>query len=102
MAREYPALQAEGIEVWALAPDSPQALARYWTTHGLPFHGASDPSTRALSALGQRVNWLKFGRMPALLAIGAGGTILGTHFGNSMQDVGDTASLRRLLTPEAT
>lgn len=100
MARAYPEWQGSGIEVWAIAPDPPEALARYWSTHGLPFRGASDPSGRVLAALGQRVNWLRFGRMPALLAIGAEGRIVGAHYGASMQDVGDTESLRRLLVPE--
>lgn len=101
MAREYPDLKRAGIEVMVLAPDRADALASYWHQHALPFRVASDPGGKTLRALGQEVRWSRLGRMPALVAVQKGGQIMATHYGTSMQDVGDTASFVARLTAGA-
>jgi peroxiredoxin len=97
MAQEYGALRRDGIEVMAIAPDRADRLARYWEEHQLPFRVASDPDGQTLRALGQQVNWARMGRMPALLAVAADGTVLDAHYGSSMRDVGDVAAARALV-----
>ncbi len=81
----------------AIGPDGPRAFREYFERHGLAFAGIPDPGGRLLALLGQEVNWLKLGRMPALLALGMDGEIVHRHNGRSMSDLPDLDEALRAL-----
>ncbi len=71
----------------AIGPDGPRAFQRYWADQHLPFAGCPDPKHQVADVYGQQVNWLKLGRMPALLIVDKAGQIRYQHYGESMQDI---------------
>jgi peroxiredoxin len=75
----------------AIGPDGPDAFRDYFGRNGLPFTGVPDPGGKLLGLLGQEVNWLKLGRMPALLAVARDGHVAHIHKGRSMRDLPDFA-----------
>lgn len=77
------------MEVVAFGPDGPSAFRAYFARERLPFRGVPDPGGRLLAQLGQEVNWLRLGRMPALLAVRADGEVVHVHRGRSMRDLPD-------------
>jgi len=97
MGEEYPRLREDGIDVIVLAPDPAEQVAAYWKRQALPFRAASDLGGATLRALGQKVRWSRLGRLPAVIAVAPGGRIVAAHYGESMRDVGDTASLAARL-----
>ncbi len=70
-----------------VAPDAPTRLSQYLRAHDMLFQAVSDQ--KLLQLLGQEVNWLKLGRMPALIAIGREGRVVYEHHGRSMSDLPD-------------
>ena len=83
----------------AVGPDGAQAFHDYFGREHLPFRGVPDPGGRLLRALGQEVNWLKLGRMPALLAVAPGGEVTHVHHGRSMSDLPDIDRALAALFP---
>lgn len=75
------------MSVFVFGPDGPRAFADYFARERMPFRGIPDPDGRLLALLGQEVNWLRLGRMPALLAVDAGGEVVHVHKGQSMRDL---------------
>ena len=72
-----------------IGPDDAAAFTRYFDGHHLPFRGVPDRGGQLLAQLGQEVNWLRLGRMPALLAVARDGEIVHVHHGGSMRDLPD-------------
>ena len=89
MRQDYAEFTRRGAEVLALGPDGPRAFKRYWEKEHLPFPGLSDVGSKVASSYHQQVNWLKLGRMPAVLVIDPAGAIRYSHYGESMQDIPD-------------
>lgn len=87
MRQHYDEFRARGIEIVAIAPDGPRALARYWEREGIPFPGIPDPDHRIAELLGQEVKLLKLGRMPAVLVIDTEGVVRAAWYGESMRDI---------------
>ena len=63
----------------------------------MPFVGIADPEHMIANTYGQKVNPLKFGRMPALLIIDARGRIRYRHYGDSMSDIPPDEEVLSLL-----
>lgn len=87
MRQDYEAFQAREAEILAVGPEGPRAFLRYWREEKLPFPGLADPKHVVADTYGQQVNWLKVGRMPALLVIDKAGQIRYRHYANSMSDI---------------
>lgn len=84
-------------------PHGVEAVRDYWEREALPFVGLADPRHKAASLYGQRVNWLKWGRLPALAIVDRDGTLRFRHFGDSMADIpsnGKVLAVLDGLTPE--
>lgn len=71
----------------ALGLDGPNAFKRFWEVEGMPFIGLADIKSVAASRYHQEVNWVKLGRMPAVLVINKKGRIAFSHYGESMSDI---------------
>lgn len=80
-------MRTQGINILVVAPDSPERLKHYWQQHKMGFQAVADPTL--LSVLGQEINWLRLGRMPALLGMDKSGAIIYRHMGQSMKDLPD-------------
>lgn len=63
----------------------------------MPFVGLADPKHTVADAYNQQVNWLKLGRMPAVVVVDKAGQIRYTHYGDSMSDIPPNAEILTLL-----
>lgn len=61
----------------------------------MPFQAVADQ--KLLQLLGQEINWLKMGRMPALILVDRTGRILYEHHGQSMRDLPDFHAVIRTV-----
>jgi len=84
---------ARGAEIIALGPDGPNAFRRYWEEEHISFSGCSDIKSRVADQYYQEINWLKFGRMPAIFVIDLNGIIRYGHYGDSMSDIPSTEEI---------
>lgn len=73
--------------VLVVGPENVDAFKAYWESNNLPFIGLPDPDHLIADLYGQKVNWLKLGRMPAMMIIDKKGEIRHSHYGGSMQDI---------------
>jgi hypothetical protein len=89
-------LAATGVSVVVIGPDSAEAMRR----QNLPCPVIADPEGRLLARLGQENRWYRLGRLPALLAVAPGGTVVWRHFGQSMSDLPSLDEAIDRLTPE--
>lgn len=80
-----------------LGPDGPNAFKRFWETEQMPFIGLPDIKSVVASQYHQEVNWLKAGRMPAVLVIDMEGKIRFTEYGESMADIPQNSTLFEVL-----
>ena len=96
-----PALEQEGIRVIVIAPDSKEALGAYRDRHGLIVPMISDAQGTLLSLLGQQVQWWKFGRLPATLAVRGDGQVVWRQVGRTMRDIPDFSQARTWFGGEA-
>jgi peroxiredoxin len=78
---------ARGAEIIVLGPDGPNAFRRYWEEEHIPFTGCADIKSKVADQYCQEVNWLKFGRMPAIFVIDHAGVIRYGYYGDSMSDI---------------
>ncbi len=53
----------------------------------MPFPAVADPEHRVADLLGQEVQLLKLGRMPAVLVVDADGIVRAAWYGQSMRDI---------------
>lgn len=97
MRQDYSEFTRRGAEIIALGPDGPNAFRRYWEEEHLPFVGCADIKSAVARQYHQQVNWLKAGRMPALLIIDKEGRIRFRQYGESMSDIPENARLFKIL-----
>lgn len=81
----------------ALGPDGPNAFKRFWETESMPFIGLADIRSAVASQYHQEVNWIKLGRMPAVMLIDLEGKIVYKNYGESMSDIPENRELLYLL-----
>jgi len=74
-------------EVIAVGPEDAKTFSDFWFSKKMPFPGIPDPEHIIAKLFGQKVNFLKMGRMPALLVIDKEGKIRYRHDGKSMSDI---------------
>lgn len=87
MRQDYAEFQRRDVEIIALGPDGPNAFKRYWEKENLPFIGCADIHSAVAAQYQQEVNWIKLGRMPAVLLIDPQGKIVYRQYGESMSDI---------------
>jgi peroxiredoxin Q/BCP len=74
-------------EVIIVGPDGPAAFKRTWEMEDMPMVGLADPGSKVADRYHQKINLLKWGRMPALVIVDKSGFIRFLHYGNSMSDI---------------
>jgi peroxiredoxin len=84
-------------EIIAIGPEDAKAFAEYWHKEKMPFIGIPDHKHVIADLYGQKVNPLKFGRMPALVVIDKNGKIRHAHYGESMSDIVSNQDVLSLL-----
>jgi peroxiredoxin len=87
LRQDYEKFVAEGAEIIAIGPEEAPTFASFWTAHRMPFPGIPDPTHAIAKQYGQKVKYLKFGRMPAMMIIDKEGMIRYRHYGDSMSDI---------------
>ena len=97
MRQDYSEFTRRGAEIIALGPDGPNAFRRYWEEEHLPFVGCADIKSAVASQYQQEVNWIKMGRMPALLIIDKQGQIRFRQYGESMSDIPENTEVLKIL-----
>ena len=85
--------------VIAVGPEDAKTFTDYWHNKKMPFTGIPDPEHAIAGLYGQKVNPLKFGRMPALVVIDKNkkGKIRFAHYGDSMSDIPTVDDILALL-----
>lgn len=83
--------------ILVIGPEDAAAFKKYWEENSLPFIGLPDPTHHVLKLYGQEVKLFKFGRMPAQVIVDKKGVARFVHYGHSMSDIPDNASLRALI-----
>lgn len=79
-----------------VAPDPAEVVRRFWIREGLDLWVVADAGL--LQVLGQPRRWWP-GRLPALLAVAPGGTVVWRHLGRSMRDLPDWEQAVAALAP---
>jgi peroxiredoxin Q/BCP len=97
LRQDYSEFTRRGAEIIALGPDGPNAFRRYWEEEHLPFVGCADIKSAVASQYQQEVNWIKMGRMPALLIIDKQGQIRFRQYGESMSDIPENTEVLKIL-----
>ncbi len=87
LRQDYDQFVARDAEIVVVGPESHAAFKRHWEKHDLPFVGLADPQHTVAEQYGQQVNWLKMGRMPALVIVDKAGQAHYRHYGDSMSDI---------------
>lgn len=87
LRQDYDQFQERNILVAVLGPEKAKAFSTYWEEEKLPYIGLPDPRYKVLKLYGQQFKIIKFGRMPAQVAVDMAGMVRHAHYGNSMDDV---------------
>jgi len=97
LRQDYVRFVEREAEVIVVGPETAEAFADYWETHGLPFVGLPDPTHTVLKRYGQQVKLFKLGRMPAQVIVDKQGQARYVHYGHSMSDIPPNDELLALL-----
>lgn len=97
MRQDYQKFLERNTEVIAVGPEDEKSFAEWWHKEEMPFIGIPDPKHTIANMYSQKVNPLKFGRMPALFVIDTEGHIRYRHYGDSMSDIPSNKELLSLL-----
>jgi len=93
--------QAEFVQrettIVVVGPEDAEAFRRYWQENDMPFVGLPDPTHSVLKLYGQQIKLFKFGRMPAQVVVDKKGVARFVHYGHSMSDIPENASLLALI-----
>ncbi|OGN91841.1 MAG: thioredoxin peroxidase [Chloroflexi bacterium RBG_13_48_17] len=97
LRRDYDKFIDRQAEVIAVGPEDAQTFADYWHKEKMPFTGIADHEHVIAGFYGQKVNPLKFGRMPALVVVDKAGKMRYAHYGDSMSDIPSNQDILTLL-----
>ncbi len=97
LRQDYPKFVEHNTEVIAVGPEDAKDFTAWWHEHQMPFIGIPDPRHDVAKLYGQQVNFLKWGRMPALTVIDKEGKIRLMHYGDSMSDIPEDEEVLSLL-----
>ena len=90
---DYEQLTQRGAVILAVGPNTEAAFQQYWHNENLPFVGIPDPEHRVAVLYRQQVSIFKLGRMPMMCIVDKNGRIRYAHYGASMTDIPETATL---------
>jgi peroxiredoxin len=97
LRQDYHKFKEKQAEIIAIGPEDAKAFAEYWRKEKMPFTGIPDHKHVVAGLYGQKVNPLKFGRMPALIVVDKEGKIRHEHYGESMSDIVSNQDVLSLL-----
>ena len=97
LRQDYQKFVARDAEVIAVGPEDAKTFADWWHNEQMPFVGLADHQHTIANLYGQKVNPLKFGRMPALVVVDIEGKVRHKHYGNSMSDIPPDEQILSLL-----
>jgi peroxiredoxin len=97
LRQDYKKFVDRNTEIIAIGPEDAKSFADWWHNEHMPFVGIADPKHVIAKMYGQKVNPLKFGRMPAFFVVDKEGKIRYSHYGNSMSDIPSDEEIISLL-----
>ena len=97
LRQDYQEFTRRGAEIITIGPDGPNAFKRFWETESIPYIGLADIGNKIADVYGQQVNWLKFGRMPAIVVVDKTGFVRYRHYGRSMSDIPENSEILKIL-----
>ncbi len=97
LRQDYQQFLERGAEVIAIGPEEAGPFTEYFHRESLPFIGIPDPAHKIASRYGQKVNIIKFGRMPAMVVVDREGRVRYRHYGDSMSDIPKNEDILALL-----
>jgi peroxiredoxin Q/BCP len=97
LRQDYDKFVAKESLILVVGPDDQAAFQEYWSRYELPFIGLPDPRHRVADLYGQRVKFLRAGRMPAMMLIDKAGQIRYQHYADSMRDIPSNQSILNIL-----
>ncbi len=97
LRQDYQKFVELNTEVIAVGPEDAAAFSEWWHKENMPFTGIPDPKHEIANLYGQKVNPLKFGRMPAMFVIDIQGRIRYQHYGDSMSDIPSDEDVLKLV-----
>jgi peroxiredoxin Q/BCP len=97
MRDDYEKFKGRGVAILAVGPNTEAAFQQYWANEKIPFIGLPDPEHRVAALYRQQVNLFKLGRMPLMCVVDKNGRIRYAHYGASMSDIPETATLLNVI-----
>jgi peroxiredoxin Q/BCP len=97
LCQDYSTFEAADTKILVIGPEDQGNFKSYWVKEKIPFTGIPDPDLKILNLYNQKVNLMKFGRMPAQMIIDKNGLIRHIHYGNSMMDIPSNSKILKLL-----
>ncbi|MBI5959543.1 MAG: redoxin domain-containing protein [Chloroflexi bacterium] len=97
LRQDYTLFVKRDAEILVVGPERPAAFKAYWEKNQFPFVGLPDPDHHVAHLYDQQVNWLKLGRMPAVVVVDKQGRVYYQHHGESMRDIPANECLLALL-----
>jgi peroxiredoxin Q/BCP len=97
LRQDYHQFVKRGAEIVVIGPERPAVFKKYWDQNQFPFIGLPDPDHTVAERYHQQVNWLKLGRMPAVVVVDRAGQVYYQHHGDSMRDIPTNECLLTLL-----
>jgi peroxiredoxin Q/BCP len=85
------------VTILAVGPNTEAAFQQYWSAEKMPFIGIPDPEHHVAALYRQQVNIFKLGRMPLMCVVDKNGRIRYAHYGASMKDIPETATLLNVI-----
>ena len=85
------------MTILAIGPNTEAAFQQYWNAEKMPFVGVPDPDHRVAVLYRQQVNIFKLGRMPLMCIVDTNGRIRYAHYGASMTDIPETATILSVI-----
>ena len=97
LRQDHAEFEKRQTTIIVVGPENASAFRKYWEENDLPFIGLPDPQHNVLKLYGQEIKIFKYGRMPAQVLVDKNGNARFVHYGHSMSDIPDNASLIELI-----
>jgi len=94
---DYEQFAQRGAAILAVGPNTETTFQQYWRNENIPFVGIPDPEHRVAVLYRQQVNLFKLGRMPLMCIVDKNGRIRYAHYGASMADIPENATLLNVI-----